>query len=564
VAVSLRSQALQALKDGDETRANELINQALLVLPGNKESEQVAARIANAKQEGERERQITELLDKAARTAAEPGDQADAVFALLASARAIDPDSPQVAARIAQLTKQEFDRVRVAFRAGRLDEAARIIDGLRPNFGSDAAFDPLAFAIEDAQSQELRSGQAAELLARARTALAADRLSEPAGDNALDLFEQARELDPGSGEVAAFAGDLAARALSDGKDAQGRGEFERALGFAEMALRIDPNMEGAQTLLAATRNELGAKRAAFASRLNLARQAIASGTLFPPAKDNAKDVLESLLESDPGNREARELLDALPRSAFTAATADLERGDLDSASATINAALERYPQDPDLAGLKTRVAAANAARASENLLRDREQRVADLLSKRPLSSTAVASIVADLEVLDDNGRDVGPLRKRLVDALAADVGDASNVGAIDAVLAATRSARSGLGSLPALAAIEQDAGRRRNTLEQQRRAEADAQKGELVINALPWGNVEEVLNAAREPISLPQDRSTPLRLNVPAGSYYVTVRHPEVGKSVSVFARVKAHDRSEATASFPTLSADAYLRHAKL
>jgi tetratricopeptide (TPR) repeat protein len=291
VAVSLRSQALQALKDGDETRANELINQALLVLPGNKESEQVAARIANAKQEGERERQITELLDKAARTAAEPGDQADAVFALLASARAIDPDSPQVAARIAQLTKQEFDRVRVAFRAGRLDEAARIIDGLRPNFGSDAAFDPLAFAIEDAQSQELRSGQAAELLARARTALAADRLSEPAGDNALDLFEQARELDPGSGEVAAFAGDLAARALSDGKDAQGRGEFERALGFAEMALRIDPNMEGAQTLLAATRNELGAKRAAFASRLNLARQAIASGTLFPPAKDNAKDVL---------------------------------------------------------------------------------------------------------------------------------------------------------------------------------------------------------------------------------------------------------------------------------
>jgi tetratricopeptide (TPR) repeat protein len=564
VAVSLRSQALQALTDGDETRANELINQALLVLPGNKESEQVAARIANAKQEGERERQVTELLDKAARTAAEPGQQADAVFALLASARAIDPDNPTVAARIAQLTKRQFDRAREAFRADRLADAARIMEGLRPSFGTDPAFDPLAFAIEDAEAQALRADQAAELLARARTALEADRISEPAGDNALDLFEQARELDPGAAAVTAFADVLAERALRNGNEAQANGEFERALGFAEMALRIDPQLEGAKDLLAVTQEELGAKRAAFASRLNLARQSIMSGNLFPPGKDNAKTVLEGLIESDPTSTLARELLAGLAESARTAATADLERGDLDNADALVRSALENYPGDAALTGLASRIASARTARAAETAMQEREERIASLLGRRPLSDKNVAAIAADLQALQGSGRDTTDLRKQLVDALAADVKDASSVAAIDATVAAARAARTSFGELPALAAVEQDASRRRDVLSRQQQAALAAQQGELVINALPWGNVEEVLNAAREPVALPKDRSTPLHLNLPAGSYYVTVRHPEVGKSVSVFARVKARDRSQAVASFPTLTADAYLRHANL
>lgn len=563
IAVTLRSQALQALKDGKEAQANELINQALLVLPDDAESQQVAKRIANAKDEGERQHRITELLDKAATTAKE-GGQADSVFALLASARAIDPHNPRVDARIAQLAKAQFDRARAAFSAGKLADAGTIMDDLRPNFGTNPAFDPLDQAIDDAQVQEKHAAQAAGLLARANEALNDNRLSQPSGNNALDLFEQANQLDPGDKAVAAFAQTLAERALSDGKEAQKNGDFSRALGLAEIALRVDPQQAGAVTLLAETQKKLGAKRAALASRLNLARQSIASGNLFPPGKDNAKEVLESLLESDPANSEARSLLDGLPNSALMAATTDLERGDFDGAKELVDPALKLYPNNKGLTGLLAKIASARQQQDATVALREQEQHVADLLGSRPLSSDTVAAIATEIDKLKQQGRDTSALQRRVATALAADVESASSVKAIDATLAATQLASRNFGSPPALLGIASDATRRRGVLASQEQAAAAAENGELVINALPWGNVEKILNAAREPIELPKDRSTPMRLNLPAGSYYITVRHPEVGKSVSVFARVKAKNSSQVVATFSTLTADAYLRHAKL
>ena len=101
-------------------------------------------------------------------------------------------------------------------------------------------------------------------------------------------------------------------------------------------------------------------------------------------------------------------------------------------------------------------------------------------------------------------------------------------------------------------------------LQKQRDAELAAQNGELLINALPWGTVDQVLDASRKPVGLPDDRTTPLRLTLPAGSYYVTLRHPRSNKTVSAFARVSAGKRSETSASFPTLSAEEYLKNAGL
>ena len=55
-----------------------------------------------------------------------------------------------------------------------------------------------------------------------------------------------------------------------------------------------------------------------------------------------------------------------------------------------------------------------------------------------------------------------------------------------------------------------------------------------------------------------------MTLTLPAGSYYVTLRHPQSGKTVSAFARVSAGKSSQTSGSFPTLSAEEYLKHARL
>jgi len=48
----------------------------------------------------------------------------------------------------------------------------------------------------------------------------------------------------------------------------------------------------------------------------------------------------------------------------------------------------------------------------------------------------------------------------------------------------------------------------------------------LVIDALPWAEVLEVVDAERESVELPSDRSTPVSVHVAPGEYWVTIRGP--------------------------------------
>jgi len=54
----------------------------------------------------------------------------------------------------------------------------------------------------------------------------------------------------------------------------------------------------------------------------------------------------------------------------------------------------------------------------------------------------------------------------------------------------------------------------------------------LVIDALPWAEVLEVVNADRDPVDLPVDRSTPFSLNVPPGEYRISLRGPKGAEPV--------------------------------
>jgi hypothetical protein len=83
-----------------------------------------------------------------------------------------------------------------------------------------------------------------------------------------------------------------------------------------------------------------------------------------------------------------------------------------------------------------------------------------------------------------------------------------------------------------------------------------------VLNAFPWGTVESILDANRQPVALPANTTTPVVLTLPAGNYVVTFRHPSVGKAAQVIARVEAKKRASANATFPTLTAQDYFTRA--
>ena len=564
IAGLLRADAEKSVAAGDLEAASERANQALLVAPDDAEVQALVKRIGEEQERLAVARRVNELLRKA--EDAERRNQrsgSDGAYALLRAALGLDPQNADVQKKLKALTDAEFARVRGLLDEDKADAAARALEELRGEFGTDPAFADLSQKIQQRQEAQAGAERIRALLDKARGALAAGRISEPAGNNAFDWFEQARQTDSSNADVNAFKATLAQRILADAKAAQARNDAETALDRAELALRVDPNLADAVAIRESAQQALGSRRAAIASQLNLARSSIDSGRLLPPVKDNARDVLDALLQSDPENADALKLKEALPRVVADALRGAVERNDMDYAVALADSAAKLYPDDAKIAGLVGDV--RQQEQKAELERKATEQRIAALLLKRPLDNSNAEAAAKAIESLRDAApSDAERFEKQMAEVLADDVRGATSLESGKASLAAIRAAASVLKTSKPLGAIYSPAETRVADLQKQRDAELAAQNGELVINALPWGTVDQVLDASRKPVGLPDDRTTPLRLTLPAGSYYVTLRHPRSNKTVSAFARVSAGKRSETSASFPTLSAEEYLKNAGL
>ncbi len=566
IATTLRDEAEKSLAAGNLDSASESANQALLVAPDNAEVQTLIQRIAAEQKHRLATERVNELLrktDEAEMRKQRTGP--DGTYALLRTALALDPLNKQVQVRLKAITDAEFARIRSLLAAGDTAEAEQSLGELRAEFGSDPAYAALSQEVAKALQIETGKARITELLGKADAALVADQVSEPAGDNAFDWFERARQIDRDNREVNAFKQKLATRLVADAKSAQSRGDTGMALDRAELALRVDPELTAAAGIRDSAQQVLGTRRAAIASQLNLARSAIASGRLLPPTKDNARDVLDSLLQTDPENPDALKLRDALPRVVADALRGASERNELEIATSLAAAAATAYPDD---ARISEQIAEVRKRQSAEKANAERlatEQRLVDLIQQRPLvGKDAKAAIDAILSLRVAGSDPSARYEKQLIDVLADDMRNAANLDAGNASLAAIQMAAGALGKSKTLGAIESSAKIRIASLEAQRRIELAAQNGELVVNALPWGIVDRVLDAARKPMDLPEERTTPLILTLPAGSYYVTLRHPQSGKTVSAFARVSAGKSSQTSGSFPTLSAEEYLKHAGL
>ena len=63
--------------------------------------------------------------------------------------------------------------------------------------------------------------------------------------------------------------------------------------------------------------------------------------------------------------------------------------------------------------------------------------------------------------------------------------------------------------------------------------------GILIVDALPWGNLREIVDLDRSaPVPLSEKPTTPYRLSLPPGRYRVTVSNPDFGE-VSVETEVR-------------------------
>ena len=333
--------------------------------------------------------------------------------------------------------------------------------------------------------------------------------------------------------------------------------------------------------------------------LDRAEQHVQSNELVVAAQGSegsAFQFVQKVLQKDPGNSRAQEMLDKIAHELGNKAEAALTEARLDAAAELDDQGLLVRPDDSALKALKARIAdargeaarkvaeekqaaekqaaetaaheqqalqAQQAQTAAASELRERIGKVLAAGAAAPAADLRAA--VADLGQLyasEPAGKETLALRARVIDAIGTRLQKAADTTEFDGWARLVSEQRKVLESDPAFATLTKAAPAWRAKVVAAEQEQEAALRGELVINAQPWGTVESVLDANRQPVKLPADASTPLTLSVPAGSYVVTIRHPRADKPTQVIAKVEAKKRANADAAFPTISAQEYFSRA--
>jgi TonB family protein len=165
----------------------------------------------------------------------------------------------------------------------------------------------------------------APLLARAAAALAANKLTEPKGDNALELYQQAQARNPASLNARSGLQEVRERLLARAENALLEERLDEAAAAIETARAAGVESSRLAFLsaqLAKSREQVKAAQArASAPRVrsqpeaevdpvarlaNLAAQCMVDGRLLAPNRDNARFYVQQALRLDPSNAAGQE------------------------------------------------------------------------------------------------------------------------------------------------------------------------------------------------------------------------------------------------------------------
>ena len=192
------------------------------------------------------------------------------------------------------------------------------------------------------------------LLISAAAALAANRLTEPAGDNALELYLQAQTRNPNDSIARAGIAEVRERLLATAENALLEERLDEAAAAIETARRSGVEAGRIAFLtaqLAKSREQVRAAQASVRVRnapkaetdavsplLDLAAQRSNEAHLIEPAKDSALYYVKEARRLDPGNSAVQEAEQALAMRLLTEARSAIDRRDLGSAGALLDAA----------------------------------------------------------------------------------------------------------------------------------------------------------------------------------------------------------------------------------
>ncbi len=411
--------------------------------------------------------------------------------------------------------------------------------------------------------ERLNENQLANLTTNVSTfdrQLAEGRLVQPAQDNALTTLRGMYAVSTRHKLVTSREEEFrkaVAQRLDELIAQQQFGEGRALLTEAREPLKADYNVQLAQLDQA---QQAAQRDAAIAEQID-ALKALLAKERRASAADLASELTTLRDLTGAEDRRYVELLDSVGTQLSQPLQAAVEARDL-----------ERARQQQTL--ISTALPGSSHARAAAELVQQLQaelevaQTLADLdrlLAQSRLGVTGLSEALAGLESLSRANHppaQITDLEDRLIEIVSREAaaeresGNLMQARALVDPLLARRGDDSALTRVSAQ--IEDD----ENALAAKRQAEEEAARaGRLALDAMPWGELVTVTGSDGKTVSLPQQRTTPLLLTLPEGSYTLALKSPS-GETREVGANVKRGQLSVAKLEFAALDADLLLREA--
>jgi TonB family protein len=200
---------------------------------------------------------------------------------------------------------------------------------------------------------------ASSLLARAALALAANRLTAPSGDNALELYQLALAQNPADTDARAGLAEVHERLLARAENAlleerldeasaaietaRGAGVEGGRIAFLTAQLAKSRQQQKSVPALGRAKTDAGPIDAHPAADqagqfVSLAIQRLNEGHLIDPERDNAHFYVEQALHADPNNSAALDAQQELARNLMTAVQGAIDRRDFAHAASWLEGA----------------------------------------------------------------------------------------------------------------------------------------------------------------------------------------------------------------------------------
>ncbi len=306
-------------------------------------------------------------------------------------------------------------------------------------------------------SQAAAAPAAESLLARAAQALAANRLTAPSADNALELYLQQLARNPADADARAGVAEVQERLLARAENALLEERLEEASAAIEAARKAGVE-SGRITFLTAqlakARDQARAPPAPVRAKADaapleageartptggaeqlseLAMQRLHEGKLIDPEQDNARYYVQEALRQDPNSSAALEAQQGLALGLLSAARAAIDRRDLVHASSWLEAASGIAAQ-ANIDNVQQLLASARRQAetdAAEQLLKLARERLQQDRLIEPEDDSAVHYLTA-LRGLDPANAELAPVTQDLGARLVARARLALTLGQYDA------------------------------------------------------------------------------------------------------------------------------------